>query len=235
MNVVVILADDLGWADLGCYGNKYHKTPNIDRLAAAGVRFTDAYAASPVCSPSRRRLLTGKYPVRMNLTDWLTGRPDRPDQKLLRPTLAAGLPDDVLAARRAVMTDGYQTGLVGKWHLGGKGQHAARPRLRRQRRRQRIRLGGQLFRTVQGPKRVPRWSGWRTTPARAGGKYLTDRLTAEAEKFFDANKERPFFLYLAHYAPHIPLKAKADLVAKYKSGKPGEQVQSAVRRDDPER
>ena len=79
-NVVLILADDLGWADLGCYGSKYHRTPNLDRLAAQGMRFTDAYAAAPVCSPTRAALLTGKYPARLNLTDWLPGRPDRPDQ-----------------------------------------------------------------------------------------------------------------------------------------------------------
>src|SRR2546428_2876282 len=82
-NVVLILADDLGWADLGCYGSTYHRTPNLDRLASQGMRFTDAYAAAPVCSPTRAALLTGKYPARLNLTDWLPGRPDRPDQSLL--------------------------------------------------------------------------------------------------------------------------------------------------------
>src|ERR1700694_2015144 len=86
-NVILILADDLGWADLGCYGSKYHKTPHLDRLASSGVRFTDAYAACPVCSPTRASLLTGRYPQRCNLTDWLPGRPDRPAQKLGRPTL----------------------------------------------------------------------------------------------------------------------------------------------------
>ncbi len=219
MNVVVILTDDLGWADLGCYGSKYHKTPNIDRLAAAGVRFTDAYAASPVCSPSRAALLTGKYPVRLNLTDWLTGRPDRPDQKLLRPTLAAGLPDDVPTLAALLKADGYQTGLVGKWHLGGKGSTPLDRGFG-------VNVGGSesgsaasYFVPYKG-KTGPAMVGLEDAP---DGEYLTDRLTAEAEKFIDANKERPFFLYLAHYAPHIPLKAKADLVAKYKAGKPGEQ------------
>src|SRR5262249_41486807 len=88
LNVVIILADDLGWADLGCYGSSYHKTPHLDKLAAAGTRFTNAYAACPVCSPTRAALMTGRYPPRLNLTDWLPGRPDRPDQKLLRPVLA---------------------------------------------------------------------------------------------------------------------------------------------------
>src|SRR5436190_22758712 len=92
LNVVLILADDLGWADLGCYGSKYHKTPHLDRLATQGLRFTDAYAAAPICSPTRAAILTGQYPARLNLTDWLPGRPDRPDQKLLRPVINQRLP-----------------------------------------------------------------------------------------------------------------------------------------------
>ena len=92
-NVVLILADDLGWADLGCYGSRYHKTPHLDRLASQGVRFTDAYAAAPVCSPTRAAIMTGKYPARLNLTDWLPGRPDRPDQKLRRPKISQELPE----------------------------------------------------------------------------------------------------------------------------------------------
>ena len=91
-NVVFILADDLGWADLGCYGSKYHKTPNLDRLAAGAVRFTNAYAAACICSPTRAAILTGKYPARLGITDWLPGRTDRPDQKMLRAELTQALP-----------------------------------------------------------------------------------------------------------------------------------------------
>ena len=87
LNVVLILADDLGWADLGCYGSKYHRTPNLDRLATEGMKFNEGYSACPVCSPTRAALMTGKYPARLNLTDWLPGRGDRPDQKLLRPKI----------------------------------------------------------------------------------------------------------------------------------------------------
>ena len=105
-NIIIILADDLGWADLGCYGSKYHKTPNLDRLAAQGMRFTDAYAACPVCSPSRAALLTGKYPARLNLTDWLPGRPDRPDQKMLRPIINQQLPPGGNDAGRGVAEGG---------------------------------------------------------------------------------------------------------------------------------
>src|SRR5437763_10515225 len=120
LNVVFILADDLGWADLGCYGSKYHRTPHLDRLAAAGARFTDAYAAAPVCSPTRAAIMTGKYPARLNLTDWLPGRPDRPDQQLLRPVIRQELPASETTLASALKTAGYVTGHVGKWHLGGR-------------------------------------------------------------------------------------------------------------------
>src|SRR6266581_3541353 len=102
LNVVLILADDLGWADLGCYGSKYHRTPHLDRLAAAGARFTDAYAAAPICSPTRAAILTGKYPARLNLTDWLPGRTDRPDQRLLRPVIRQELPADEVTLAAAL-------------------------------------------------------------------------------------------------------------------------------------
>src|SRR5438874_10787346 len=110
LNVVLILADDLGWADLGCYGSKYHRTPHLDRLAAAGARFTDAYAAAPICSPTRAAILTGKYPARLNLTDWLPGRADRPDQKLLRPVINQELPADEVTLAAALKAAGYATG-----------------------------------------------------------------------------------------------------------------------------
>jgi len=219
VNIIVILADDLGWADLGCYGSKFHKTPNIDRLAAAGVRFTDAYAAAPVCSPSRAALLTGKNPARFGLTDWLPGRPDRPDQKLLRPTIADKIPATVPTLATILKGQGYATGHIGKWHLGGRD---AGPKQRGFD----LNIAGDergspasYFAPFKG-KDGPTMIGLEEAPA---GEYLTDRLTAEAEKFIDENRAKPFFLLLSHYAPHIPLKAKADLVAKYKAGKPGEQ------------
>ena len=102
INVVLIVADDLGWRDLGCYGSKFHKTPYLDRLAAAGLRFTDAYAACPVCSPTRAALMTGKYPARLHLTDWLPGRPDRPDQMLRRPAINMQLPLEEVTVAKAL-------------------------------------------------------------------------------------------------------------------------------------
>src|SRR5205823_5082758 len=119
-NVIFILIDDLGGRDLGCYGSTFHRTPHLDRLARDGVRFTDAYAACPVCSPTRAAVMTGKYPARLNLTDWLPGRPDRPDQKLLRPVIRQELPASETTLASALKAAGHVTGHVGKWHLGGK-------------------------------------------------------------------------------------------------------------------
>src|SRR5262249_35750693 len=119
--VVLLVADALGWADLGCYGSKSHKAPNLARLAAEGLRFTHGYAAGPVCSPTRASIMTGKYPARVGIPDWLPGRPDRPDQKLLRPPLVTDLPASELTLAAAFKKAGYVTGHIGKWLLGGKG------------------------------------------------------------------------------------------------------------------
>lgn len=210
LNVVVILADDLGWADLGCYGSKYHRTPNLDRLAASGLRFTSGYASCPVCSPTRAALMTGKYPARLGITDWLPGRPDRPDQPLARPKLTTALPLEETTLAELFQKAGYATAHVGKWHLGGEGfgplkqgfdvnvagDHSGSPR--------------SYFAPFRNKLGV--MPGLEKAPA---GEYLTDRLTAEAERFLDASKGRPFFLYLSHYTPHIPMAAKKDLIAKY--------------------
>ena len=120
-NIVLILADDLGQRDLACYGSKFYRTPNIDRIAAEGMRFTDYYAACPVCSPTRASIMTGQYPARLNLTDWLPGRGDRPDQKLARPQIIDHLPDGIATLPRSLKDAGYTTGIIGKWHLGGVG------------------------------------------------------------------------------------------------------------------
>src|SRR5438067_13756982 len=119
-NVVLILVDDLGWTDVGSYGSDLYRTPHIDRLARDGVRLTQAYSACTVCSPTRASILTGKYPARLHVTDWLPGRTDRPDQRLLRPTIRQQLPLDEVTLAEALKSAGYATGHVGKWHLGGR-------------------------------------------------------------------------------------------------------------------
>ncbi|MBA4032784.1 MAG: arylsulfatase, partial [Planctomyces sp.] len=119
-NVVLILADDLGWADLGCYGNPYHKTPRLDALAKQGIRCTQAYADCPVCSPTRAALLTGQHPARMHLTDWLPGRGNRPDQALAIPEIRQSLPEGISTFPGQLRDHGYVTCSIGKWHLGGK-------------------------------------------------------------------------------------------------------------------
>jgi arylsulfatase A-like enzyme len=218
-NVIIILADDLGWADPGCYGSRYHKTPHIDQLARDGMRFTDAYAACPVCSPTRASIMTGKYPARLNLTDWLPGRPDRPDQKLLRPVINQRLPANEITLAAALKRAGYRTAHIGKWHLGGKGASPEDFGFD-------LNIAGDSAGSPRSYFAPYRSKDGRFMPGleqAPSGEYLTDRLTTEAEKFIEANREKQFFLYLAHYTVHIPLTAKADLIAKYKPGRPGQQ------------
>ncbi len=214
-NIVLVLIDDYGWADSGCYGSAYHRTPNVDRLAARGVRFTDTYAAAPVCSPTRAALMTGKHPVRLHLTDWLPGRRDMPSQMLSRPIIRQELPLDETTIAEALKHAGYATALVGKWHLGGAGFEPERQGFD-------LNVAGDHtgtplsyfapFRNKEG-RFMP---GLERAP---DGEYLPDRLTAEAEGFIERSvKEgKPFFLYLPHYSTHIPMKAKAELIAKYRA------------------
>jgi arylsulfatase A len=219
-NVVIIVIDDLGRNDLGCYGSRYYRTPNLDKLAAGGVRFSDAYAACPVCSPTRAAIMTGKYPARLHLTDWLPGRTDRPDQRLLRPAIRQQLPLGEVTLAEALKSAGYATGHVGKWHLGGAGFGPQQQGFD-------VNVAGDQtgsprsyfapFKDAQG-RSMP---GLEQAPE---GEYLTDRLTTEAERFIDANRDRPFFLYFPHYAVHIPLRAKQEMIAKYATdGRPGTQ------------
>ena len=118
-NIILIVADDLGAMDLGCYGSKFHRTPNLDKLAASGIQFTQAYAAAPVCSPTRVALMTGQHPARVGLTDWLPGRANRPDQPLKRPEIPMQLPLEQTTMAEMLKASGYSTIHIGKWHLGG--------------------------------------------------------------------------------------------------------------------
>jgi len=217
-NVILIVADDLGQRDLGCYGSTYHKTPNLDVFAKQGVKLTDAYVACPVCSPTRAALMTGKHPARLGITDWLPGRPDRPDQKLNRPKLVNELPLEEVTLAEVLKKNGYATAHIGKWHLGSKGFGPLEQGFD-------INIGGDHF--GQPPSYfAPYKNKMRSLPGiddAPEGEYLTDRLTMEAEKFIAANKDKPFFLYLPHFAVHTPLQAKKELQDKYKPGTPGKQ------------
>jgi arylsulfatase A-like enzyme len=204
LNIVFILADDFGYRDLGCYGSTFYQTPNLDRLAAEGMRFTDAYAACPVCSPTRAALLTGKYPARLHLTDFIPGNRVG---KLLPARYRHELPLEEFTIAEALKESGYATGFIGKWHLGGQ----------------------KYFPTFQGfdeniggcalghppsyfsPYKIP------TLEDGPAGEYLTDRLTDEAIRFIDEHKEGPFFLYLCHYAVHNPQQAKKEIVQQYRA------------------
>jgi arylsulfatase A-like enzyme len=189
-NILFILADDLGVNDLGVYGRKDHRTPHLDRLAAEGLRFTTAYVGSPICSPSRAALMTGRSPARLHLTTFIPGRPDAPSQRLLHPSMRQQLPLEETTLAERLRTAGYTTAMIGKWHLGGAG---FTPREQ----------GFDVYHPGQAT----------TKPGdEEGGKGEYD-LTREAERFIDANRDRPFFLYLAHNNPHIPfLSARPSLV-----------------------
>jgi arylsulfatase A-like enzyme len=205
-NVVFILADDLGWADLGCYGSKFYETPNLDRLAKQGMRFTDAYAAANVCSPTRAAILTGKHPARLHLTDWLTGRPDRPDQKLKRPNFQMFLPLTEVTLAEALQEAGYRTAFIGKWHLGEESKYWPEHQ------------GFDLNIGGCGKGHPPSYfSPYGIPNLKNGppGESLNERLTDEALKFLEQTKDKPFFLYFSHYAVHTPLQARPAMISKY--------------------
>ncbi len=219
LNVVLILADDLGWSDLACTGSDLHETPHLDKLAKQGMRFTDAYSASPVCSPTRASILTGKHPARLGMTIWREGALNPPkNRRLLPPDSVANLPHTEATLATTLQAVGYRTALVGKWHLGDA-DHAPETHGFD------VNIGGTHwgapptyffpYRGEFGQARERRY-----VPHLEFGKpdeYLTDRLTDEAIRVIDraAEAKQPFFLYLAHHAPHTPIEAKPELVKRY--------------------
>lgn len=219
LNFVFILADDLGWTDLSCYGSDLNETPNLDRLAKDGVRFTDAYAACPVCSPTRASIMTGKYPARLHLTNYLPGAHPVPYSKLIGVTPVQQLPLEETTIAEALHSRGYISGSVGKWHLGGKGFSPEQQGFEGS------------FSFAAGAVRgffYPDWRGADPPVEGKDGEYITDRLTEEAVKFLRSSHDRPFFLYLPHFAPHLPIEAKAETIEKYrKKLKPGLRHQDA--------
>ncbi|MCX8036533.1 MAG: sulfatase [Candidatus Sumerlaeia bacterium] len=218
-NFVFILADDLGWTDLGCFGSDLHKTPHLDRLAAQGMRFTSAYAAGPVCSPTRASIMTGKSPARLHITIWYEGtkRPTSPRTKLLPPEAVADMPLEEVTIAEVLKQAGYFTAHVGKWHLGSAAYYPETQGFD-------VNIGG-TFWGAPATFFYP-YSGlvsnkeFRYVPHLEWGKpgeYLTDRLTDEALKILDRVKDQPFFLHLCHHAVHTPIEAKAEAVERYKA------------------
>ena len=203
-NIVFFLVDDLSWSDVGCFGSSFYDTPNIDKLADEGVRFTDAYAACHVCSPTRASILTGKYPATLNLTDWLNGRGNRPYQVLQNPDKAMSLDSKETTIAEVLKGMGYETALFGKWHLGTNTNptehgfdihvpHSVNSNLGR--------------RGFRSPKKIPGLDG---------GEYVTDRLAELAAEYIDEKKDKPFLLYMSHFSVHDPIQGRPDLVEKYK-------------------
>ena len=221
-NVVLILIDDLGWNDLGCYGSTYYRTPNIDALASGGVRFTDGYAACNVCSPTRAAILSGKYPARLLLTQWLpSGRWNATKNRMREARYLSNLPLEEVTVAEAMREAGYRTAFMGKWHLGTEtyyypehqgfdlnvaGRDYGAP--------------GSYFYPFEGKWRIPTTGKVLQKQKPLDGKdgdYLVDRLSEEAEKFIVSCKDTPFFLMLSHYAVHSPLQGKPGKVRKYET------------------
>jgi arylsulfatase A len=210
LNFVVILVDDWGATDLGCYGSAFYRTPNIDKLAASGMRFTQAYSACTVCSPSRAALLTGKYPARLHITDWIAGH-SYPWAKLKPPDWTMYLPLAEQTIAEALKPAGYATISIGKWHLTTPDGD---PNLLPDKQGFDRNVGG-TFRG-QPPSYFSPYH-IETLPDGPPGEYLTDREAMEASRFITQNKDRPFLLYLPHYTVHTPIQAKPEKVRKYEA------------------
>lgn len=209
-NVLFILVDDLGYSDIGCYGNTLHETPNIDRLAREGMRFTDAYAACAVCSPTRASIQTGQYPVRFGITDWIPGA-RMPNTPLKEKFTARRLPLEAVTVAEAFKERSYQTAFVGKWHLNDGGDKTGFP----EDQGYDINIGGyhkgsprSYFAPFKNPK----------IEDKPSDDYLTDRLGDECVKLlehYSKERETPFFMMLSFYAVHTPIQPKKEISCYY--------------------
>ena len=199
-NIVVILADDLGWTDLsgpnlGPYTSDFYETPHLDALAAGGMRFTNSYSAGSVCTPTRASLLTGRYPASVRLTNFLGKQQAHETEKLLAPQIESSLSPDQVTVAEELKAAGYATAHLGKWHLGST----------------RMRQG---FDTSVVYTKVVKEGPWDV--------HRINGLTQKAVEFIEVNRDNPFFLYLAHFAPHMPATTRPDLQAKYEAKSPGQ-------------
>ncbi|MBI1311318.1 sulfatase-like hydrolase/transferase [bacterium] len=216
-NILFFFIDDLGWADLGCMGSDFYETPNIDRLAAESLVFTDAYACAPNCAPSRACLMSGQYTPRHGI--FTVGDPRRGNNRFrkLEPIEnKTVLADKFITIAEALKSNGYTSASMGKWHLGADPTTQGFD----------VNIAGREWGSPSGggyhsPFRYPNLNNDKP------GDYLTDALTREACRFIGENRERPFFLYLTHYAVHTPIQAKDDLTAKYQKKTPGKHQKNA--------
>lgn len=220
-NFIVLLVDDLGWTDVGYNGSDLHRTPNIDRLAASGVRFTNGYAACTVCSPTRAAMMTGQYPARLHVTDWITGHV-RPNAKLRIPDWTMRLEHRHTTLAERFKAAGYHTAHIGKWHLAGSAD--PEPSLHYPTAHGfDINIGGNewgqpasYFHPYRRPGNDTRTNVQPLPPGGKEGDYLTDRLTDEALSIIERWRDQPFFLHFAYYVVHTPLQGKPELVEQYK-------------------
>ena len=200
-NIVFFLVDDLGWAGVGCYGSQFHETPAIDQLAKEGILFDNAYSTCHVCSPSRASILTGKYPARTNLTEWLGGRPERDYEPLHHGEKLTALPDEEVTLAETLKSNGYATANYGKAHL---------------------RVDPKAYgfdEEITGWVRsyhYPFGGAYNAKLPAKKGDYYTDKLTDAALDFIERNQDRPFFVHLEHFAVHDPIQGRPDLVEKYR-------------------
>lgn len=233
-NVILIVVDDMGWMDLSCQGSDYYKTPNIDRIADEGLRFTNGYAACAVCSPTRAALQTGRYPARIGVTDWIRslfqrgnlGTPEKNpteyvggrNRKLLCPPNPFWMEHDEVTLAEALGSNGYKTAYIGKWHLGDEAWYPPGQGYDENR-------GGcdygqppSYFDPYNQPKhRHPMIrAGIPSLPGRKPGEFLTHREADEAVQLIRQWKDEPFFINLGHYAVHTPIQAIDEVAAKYK-------------------
>jgi len=214
-NFVFFLVDDLGWRDLGCFGSTFYETPHIDKLCASGTKFTSAYAACPVCSPTRASIMTGKYPPRVGITDYISpsGSNQPGNWRRNTPLLPASYKDrlalDEITIAEALKQAGYATFFAGKWHLGPEGFWPEDQGFD-------INKGGWERGGPYGGNKYFSPYGNPRLEDGPEGEHLPDRLASETVKFINANRDRPFFAYLAFYSVHVPLMARADLERKYR-------------------
>jgi arylsulfatase A len=207
-NVVLMLIDDLGWKDLGCYGAPHFQTPNIDTMANESTKFTRFYSACPVCSPTRVSVLTGKYPARTGITDWIPGHGMAGDSKLITPTNRLELPLEEKTIAEYLKPLGYATASIGKWHLGGDGFLPQDQGFD-------LNIGGDSAGQPNSHLSPFNMPGLRDIPANV---ELTAQLTKMANRWIgeQASAKKPFFLYMPHFAVHAPIRSDLEITARYR-------------------